>query len=226
MGIGNTTTTTAPSASRTRSLPLMGIGNGCPPAAKLAFWTPHYPSWGLETCLKSIACHPSTPTHYPSWGLETQAESSPVHRPEPHYPSWGLETRPARGRGRRGRGPHYPSWGLETGTAAVLRPGIRACSLPLMGIGNAPRWTCKKPCPNLITPHGDWKPAPAPPPPAGRFRSSHYPSWGLETCSGPRLGQPIYAASLPLMGIGNPTIALEAVATQVALITPHGDWKL
>ena len=90
-----------------------------------------------------------------------------------------------------------------------------------MGIGNS-RWG-GAPCPSipLITPHGDWKqPSRAHP---LRPSCTHYPSWGLET----PLHQLLHVNdthSLPLMGIGNPRVAVGAIS-DTTLITPHGDWK-
>ena len=118
---------------------------------------------------------------------------------------------------------------------------------------------------DLITPHGDWKPDPVR---GSRGRDgAHYPSWGLEThkwyaiWSQPphlitphgdwKLGHDVgfpnrpAVASLPLMGIGNPTAASWGTRLPLSLplmgignaggraggggahglITPHGDWK-
>ena len=116
---------------------------------------------------------------------------------------------------------HYPSWGLETSTAGngVEKPQI------------------------LITPHGDWKRSSEPHSPASSInslplmgigndrrspilrpaRSTHYPSWGLETWT-VVLDMPDGSSSLPLMGIGNRPGALWGLDA-FKLITPHGDWK-
>ena len=103
-----------------------------------------------------------------------------------------------------------------------LRLRLNLITLPLMGIGNLGADAACRYEIELITPHGDWKPAwvaltngrpadlitphgdwkrgrPNPWPSTAR---SHYPSWGLETtsCSRPERLCPV-------------------------LITPHGDWK-
>ena len=141
---------------------------------------------------------------------------------------------------------HYPSWGLET-IDPVPEIWRRVDSLPLMGIGNPRVARQGAPVLDLITPHGDWKPACGASGrscarshypswgletdrPAGlsHATSSHYPSWGLETSTRTRIARSQSSDSLPLMGIGNSHGAPEIrdIAVHIAdLITPHGDWK-
>ena len=54
---------------------------------------------------------------------------------------------------------HYPSWGLETCRAELDKRFLVYISLPLMGIGNPQQALLHARRLDLITPHGDWKPA-------------------------------------------------------------------
>ena len=188
-------------------------------------------------------------------------------------------------RRRKASNTHYPSWGLET-TVVTVDFFITRLSLPLTGIGNSTARGGSPPHPELITPHGDWKPGGGTAQPwtfscslplmgiGNSFwcvrtpasahhslplmgignsiqstctralwyslplmgigndrrspilrpaRSTHYPSWGLETWT-VVLDMPDGSSSLPLMGIGNRPGALWGLDA-FKLITPHGDWK-
>ncbi len=149
----------AGTAVTVRSLPLMGIGNWSRTADEPVVEGAHYPSWGLETR--------EPPEH-----LAPQVRLLIT----PHgdwKPPWGFGPD-----SRRPAGSHYPSWGLETARQAASTC-VDCDSLPLMGIGNHPPLRPAPPTPDLITPHGDWKPCTS--------------AWRAATS--PR--------SLPLMGIGN-----------------------
>ena len=207
----------------------------------------HYPSWGFETAhrhtLPLIANSLITPhgDSKPRWANGEGAH----YRNSAHYPSWGFETSGSSIGGGLPSSTHYPSWGFET-TPDASDPGVCRPSLPLMGIRNAsrprdetrstpshyPSWGFETEPRvadghvhvDLITPHGDSKPARRSPHvrrsgqrgslPLMGIRNSnatitqwpsaraHYPSWGFETFS--VLAQcPIDALSLPLMGIRN-----------------------
>ena len=119
------------------------------------------------------------------------------------------------------------------------------CSLPLMGIENlSAEYRAWRDRTQLITPHGDRKPA------ALRllaccWRPSHYPSWGSKTDVGAGVADRAAVNSLPLMGIENastayrwspassslPLMGIEnlrcsrAPMARLRLITPHGDRK-
>ena len=121
----------------------------------------------------------------------------------------------------RGRRPHpgliTPHGGRHI--AAAVRTQV---SLPLMGIGNHTRPRLARPQRNLITPHGDRKRVTVKRSPRTveyslplmgignaslrlnwqREAETHYPSWGSETSSPPRL-----------------------ICLTQCLITPHGDRK-
>ena len=143
------------------------------------------------------------------------------------------------------RASHYPSWGSET-IVPVGRVRPAMSSLPLMGIGNLvparPRIVAhqlitphgdRKPADggqqrdahrDLITPHGDRKPDCGHPTPRHRC-ASHYPSWGSETQEVPQSDGTIATFSLPLMGIGNRSQPRPCRLGSSHLITPHGDRK-
>ena len=182
---------------------------------------------------------PDHPAHYPSWGSGTVAlgEPSPIgHRlTTPHgdrergveLPGERAQVRLTTPHGDRERSlatsrhcspeSHYPSWG--SGTAAPPRTAnVRANSLPLMGIGNSGNTSREMMASmfslplmgignggvvgrapvtgRLTTPHGDREP---------RFA----------TDSGS-----VFASSLPLMGIGNPSPCPIAVPKSISAHYP------
>ena len=145
---------------------------------------------------RSIACGLITP--HGDWKLRKSARICPSWTT--HYPSWGLETRRMCARLRACRTSHYPSWDWKLATTQGWRDAV-SVSLPLMGIGNNCVRSQPVESPQLITPHGDWKPLLSATCPASEKRS------------------------LPLMGIGNPCLAQAERQEPVRLITPHGDWK-
>ena len=147
------------------SLPLMGIGNLFRATTPTA--TPksaHYPSWGLGTgpvevgerrTLGLITPHGDWEPHWFCNSPPIRSASLPLmgignpHGPyrasarcaTSHYPSWGLGTGPPFWwTGTSLPTSHYPSWGLGTRLSIASACPIAALSsLPLMGIGNAPR---------------------------------------------------------------------------------------
>ena len=120
-------------AAYLHSLPLMGIGNPQAHGALDALAvTAHYPSWGSGTWHRQGVGTWFAVAHYPSWGSGTRRPATGTRSPRSHYPSWG------------------------SGTASSTPRLDGACrSLPLMGIGNLFRWTCRRLHQHLITPHGD-----------------------------------------------------------------------
>ena len=185
------------------SLPLMGIGNWPGMASQSDQSRPHYPSWGLETHVRA-------------------GDLLPNHRLITPHGDW-----------KRARMRHeshsldvlitpHGDWKLPCSANSASGRGN---SLPLMGIGNVCLFARRLRSRHLITPHGDWKPGADPD--AAADGCAHYPSWGLETRSGStaapacrRAHYPSWGletefrhghnagkcSSLPLMGIGNPSI--------------------
>ena len=241
MGIGNKKELAALAITLSVSLPLMGIGNSPNRLPSCRRGSAHYPSWGLETRAIRVKRSASW-THYPSWGLETQRTPDEAQEPRELITPHGDWKPGTAGRAGSPWPSHYPSWGLETGHHGVARlsgdalitphgdwkpshkrrsrsfsrsslPLMRIgnrfreldgaatdSSLPLMGIGNTSRTSRDT-----------------------RRLTSHYPSWGLETCHPEAvLRQPVN--SLPLMGIGNKRSAAWMLAGVVT--THYPSWGL
>ncbi len=226
------------------SLPLMGIGNpippDIPPPRPPGLITPHgdrelgakgHPEWARRA-------------HYPSWGSGTCGRLSTGR-------ATGHGSLPLMGIGNLGDARVYsrqaelitPHGDREPGRHNVRDLDTLDHSLPLMGIGNprvggsdGPRGA------PLITPHGDREPVrrrgdPERPVPLitphgdrelGRLRLNRGGGIDLITPHGDREHERgatwarSYAASLPLMGIGNLASPLSRGCPR-RLITPHGD---
>ena len=243
MGIGNSTKRFRVASLNVLSLPLMGIGNVDVEDAgsqQPKLITPHGDWKRFEVTYSQIHC----PGSLPLMGIGNQSGRSTLsEEAASHYPSWGLETTRARrsagncwnslplmgtgntrcgGCGQPATKTHYPSWGLETWTARA-DPDPRVASLPLMGIGNGLVFLGVLHKTPLITPHGDWKPSRRRGP--RTTRTSHYPSWGLETPHAP--GSPSRSRHL-ITPHGDWKLLSSGVVSDpyINLITPHGDWKL
>ena len=182
MGIENTRAKRSMRSSATSSLPLMGIENRWRASSAKALCSSHYPSWGSKTVMFT---HPTGPVGVPSlplMGIENGQESRPGAQQhplitphgdrKPHIPS---TFRPAQRRLITPHGDRKPLADLlpvvrlehlitphgdrNLGAAFGVSRTMVGHSLPLMGIENDGTLWLRYAGNELITPHGDRKPA-------------------------------------------------------------------
>ena len=154
--------------------------------------SPHYPSWGSETTYRRGVTRDLDRASLPLMGIgNTDIRKDDGHTASVSLPLMGIGNSRRAASSSAGSTPHYPSWGSETRQGHPPRQGGA----------------------DLITPHGDRKPA----------------------MSRTERGQAQLACSLPLMGIGNlsgPSPSVNPIGDRkrrtsvLDLITPHGDRKL
>ena len=165
------------------SLPLMGIENTRRRCGRSPEQTGSLPLMGIENTVKAGRRRDAGGDSLPLMGIENQCPVvSGTIAANGSLPLMGIENVPAGLLSTAIKGTSLPLMGIENFAEAGGSNNLDLDnSLPLMGIENLRRrpvadtgWS------DLITPHGDRKPAPATAA-AQQPTKAHYPSWGSKT---------------------------------------------